>query len=215
MPAADRCVDDLQSQNSLLCSRAFLAREAFIQQRLKGRVEADLHQRVGRVVGARRLAFVAGRHVEDKPLVDTGCCRVNFRMEFQQLLVDAPQFFAAQIAVVDRAASVVVCDVRQASHRRQQSLIGNRGNAQHSNGGLRPEIATQRRDAQLRTALRPAQALHDELERFIEIPVTVAPYRAGQLLEPDCRIVFFIEVFGPLGGSRIQQQVAAFGDKQK
>ena len=44
VPAADGGIDHLQSQNHLLRFRSLLARQPFIQQRLKGRVKADLHK---------------------------------------------------------------------------------------------------------------------------------------------------------------------------
>ena len=52
MPAAHRRVADLEGEQGRLGAWAPFAGESFGEERLEGRVEAHLHERIGRVVGA-------------------------------------------------------------------------------------------------------------------------------------------------------------------
>lgn len=76
--------------------------ESFLDHRLQSGVEKALHQRVGGVVAAGRLAFVARRGME----TERGAVRGELRDELEQRFVDAAELFGAKVAVVHRSAPV-------------------------------------------------------------------------------------------------------------
>ena len=103
------------------------------------------------------LPFVAGRHFQHKPLVSADRRWIDLRVEFQELLIDAAELFAPQISVVDRPPAVFVGDEREATDGCQNRLIGKRRSAQWADRLLRPKIAAERHDPQLRAVVRPAE----------------------------------------------------------
>ena len=97
MPTADRGVDHGEAEQ-----RGFRVggAEGFVDERVEGFVEDQGDEFGGRVVGAGLLAVVAGGDVEG----EGSGGGVVARGVGEQAFVDAAEFFAVEVAVVDRAA---------------------------------------------------------------------------------------------------------------
>lgn len=98
------------------------ARACRVKQGIQGGIEQALDQGGGCVVGTRLLPFVAGENFKGVgPLVG-----VVVRDQFKQRLVDAAEFFGAQVAEVHPAqrAAVAGLDQGQRADRGQQRLVG-------------------------------------------------------------------------------------------
>ena len=148
--AAHGRVAHLEGEDGLLGVRAALAGEAFGEERLEGGVEADLHERVGRVVGAGGFAFVAGGQAQGKTVGGEGGGRVDLGVEFEELFVDAAELFAAEVLVVDGAAAVLIDDVGEAADGGEEGGVGEGGGVEQAEGGVAPEVAAEAEQAERR-----------------------------------------------------------------
>ena len=215
MAAADGRVDDLQVEKRLLGLRATFASEAFGEERLEGGVETNLDERVGGVVRAGGLPLVPLRDLQLKTLVGAGGGGVDLGVELEELLVDAAELLAAEVFVVDGTAALLVDDVREGPDGGEEGVVGEGRLAQQADRLGRPEIAAEGGDCELRQAGRAAEAPHDHFERLEKIGVAVATEPAGKLLETGCGVVLAVGVAVGFRGRWVEEEIAAFGDKQK
>ena len=155
----------------------------------------------GRVVGARLLALVAGKHRERVGAV----VRVVVGDQLQQGLVDAAEFFRAEVAEVDAAhrAAVAGLDQGQGADRAEEGLVGQAGACQGLvQGEGAAVVAAGLEDAadagqgQLGDAAFGAEAVEDEPDGLEEVGVAGAALPAGQVAEPGSGEVLVVAVAG-------------------
>ena len=127
---ADGRIADLESQDCLFGFRGRLALDGLFDDGVERRVQQALHERVGRVVGAGGLALIAGDSAEGE---DAGG-EFHGGVEFEQALVDAAQFLAAQVAVVHQPPAAAVFDEPEIAYRQEQVLIGEFGGFEIGHG---------------------------------------------------------------------------------
>jgi hypothetical protein len=66
---------------------------------------------------------------------------VDLGVEFEELFVDAAEFFAAEVLVVDGAAAFLVDDVGEAANGGEEGRVGDGGGVEETDGGVAPEVA--------------------------------------------------------------------------
>ena len=161
-----------------------------------------LHQGVGRVVGAGRLAGVAGElgEGEVRPVA------AHLRGEREQALVDAAQLLGAEVAIVHRAQDLVLAGEREVAQRFEEVVVGQLRIVQLGRGFRAPEEAPERGKRQA-----PARALGVGLARkrigqqpelLPEIAVARALDPAREMPQP-CRAV--------VHGVRLARRPSALG----
>ena len=160
-----------------------------VEQGIEGGVEEALDQGGGRVVGARLLALVAGEHRERVGAV----VGVVVGDQLQEGLVDAAEFFRAEVAEVDAAhrAAVAGLDQGQGADRAEEGLVGQAGACQGLVQGEGAAVvaagledAADAGEGQLGDAAFGTEAVEDELDRLEEVGVAGAALPAGQVAEP-------------------------------
>lgn len=82
-----------------------------------------MDERIGGVVAAGEFAFVAGGGEQ----FERAGFDVHHRVQFEEGFVDAAEFFAAEVAVVDRAEDAVLFDIGQFADGLQEVVVGEEG----------------------------------------------------------------------------------------
>ena len=133
----------------------------------------------------------------------------------QQSLVHAAEFFAAEVAVVDRAggAGDRVVDLGQRADRLEERAVGQLGAVEDAQGVAAVEGGAQRAQAQCGQAVA-GKGVGDDLVGLPQVGVPSADVLRGHSTQPRGGEVLGVELAGCGVGVRRVQQVAVFGDEQ-
>ena len=144
---------------------------------------------IGRVIAAAGFALVAGGSVE----FEAAGVGVDARVHFQQTLIDAAEFFRAEILVVHRAADIAILNKSNRLDGFEEVAIGDKAVEQIGRGlRRRPQETAQGRQREFRAAGVAAEFGGDELEDVPEIWMRRA--RAVERERPQARDGIEIEI---------------------
>ena len=141
----DGRVAHLQREDRLLSLGTALALDRLLDDGVERGVEQALHQRVWRVVRARRLALVAGELGEG----EAGAVGADLRRQRQQALVHAAQLLGPQVLVVHRTQHLALARERQIPERFEKVVVGQLGAIERGSGRRIPQEAAERRQRQV------------------------------------------------------------------
>jgi hypothetical protein len=85
-------------------------------------IEQALDEGIGRVIAAAGFALVAGGSIE----FEAAGVGVDARVHFQQTLIDAAEFFRAEIFVVHRPADVAILNERNRLDGFEEVTVGDK-----------------------------------------------------------------------------------------
>ena len=129
-----------------------------------------MHQLVGRVVGARGLARVAGELREGEAravAAELGC-------ESEQALVDPAQLLRAEVAVVHRPQDPALTDEGEAAERFQEIVVGQLGVVEGGGRGRVPEKAAEGGEGEGAAGGLEARVARERSHRKLELPPQIA-----------------------------------------
>ncbi len=202
-------------QRGFLFLRRFRLGQALGDDGFERGVEQALDEGIGRVIAATGLAFVAGGNVEFK----AAGVGVDARVHFQQSLIDAAEFFRAEILVVHRPPDVVVLDECERVNGFEEVAIGNEAVEQVGRGlRRRPQEAAQGREREFRATGVTAKLGGDELKDLPEVRMRRARPVEGERTQTGDGVKLAIAAAGldaSFGVVHQMQKVAVFGDQQK
>lgn len=201
-----------------------------LDDRVERGLEQLVDQRRGRVVRAGGLALVAAQVLQP----EAGFGSINLGFEFEQRLVDASQFFRAEVLVVDAVdASFLVPEGGEEADGRQEALVGEFAAAQEVGGETfstqrvsgAEEQAAEGGEGELGVAAVGAEGVEDDDERPPQVLMAITPAAGRDAAEACDGEIVRVAVaggleFGPLLGGRVrrvldEQGVTAFGDEQE
>ena len=154
--------------------------ERRLHHRVERGVEQALNQYVGGVVGAGRLAGIAGELGEG----EVRAVAAHLRGEREQALVDSAQLLGAEVAVVHRSQDLVLAGEGEAAERLEEVVVGQLGIVEVGGGFRAPEEAAERGKRQVTAhdlAVGVArEGTGDEPELLPEVAVARPPDPAGE-----------------------------------
>ena len=193
---ADSGVADLEVEDRPLRLGPGLAADRRLDHRVEGRVEQALHQRVGRVVGARGLARVAGELREG----EARAVAAELGREPEQALVDAAQLLRAEVAVVHRPQHPALADEGEAAERFQEVVVGELGVVEVGGGGRVPEKAAEGGEGEGAAGGLEGGVARERPHRDLELPPQVAVAGAldpaRQIAQPGGAVVRGVALAG-------------------
>ena len=129
-------------------------------------VEQALDEGIGRVIAAAGLALVASGDVE----FEAAGVGVDARVHFQQSLIDAAEFFRAEILVIHRPADIAILNETQCVNGFEEMAIGDQAVEQVGRGlRRRPQETAQGRQRKFRATGVAAEFGGDKLENVPEV----------------------------------------------
>jgi hypothetical protein len=178
-------------------------------------VEEALHQHGRGVVRARRLALVAGDGEEHEVGVEVALgAAQHVGLKLHQPLVDAAQLVGPDGRPVHGHAPLALVHRAQRVERGQQVLVANLAGVEVREGLGPPEEAVERGEREAGVAV--LQRSHHEPDVRPAVGVGAAPAALlGEAAEARGAVPVFVEIAGRLGGLRVEEEAAVFGDKEE
>ena len=208
---ANRWIADFESQDGFLCFRGRFALNGLFDNGVKRRVQQALHERVRRVVRTGGLALIAGYGAEGE---DAGC-EFHGGVEFEQALIDAAQFLAAQVAVVHQPPAAAVLDECEIANREKQMFVGELRRLKIGHGFGAKEKPTESWKTQFRATVIVAQLGKDKAHGDPKIGVPTAARALCHATQPLAAIEAGIARSGFIGCAGRVEQVSVFGDEEE
>ena len=209
MPAATGRVADFQvEQGGFGGFHAASAPDCSADDRLKGGIQQAVNKLGGRVIGTCGLPVVSGGGVQTELAV------FHNRMQLQQGFIHGTKFPRPQMAVIHRASPPFPDRKGQFPYSPEQVGIAQAAWRNIRHGLVRPQKTAQRGKAQFRTAhaLKP---VHNQLDAFIQVAVSVARYACGKFAQARQGIGTLVAIPADWRGLRAMQHLPIFQHKEK
>ena len=136
-------------------------------------------------------------------------------VEFEQALVDAAQFLAAQVAVVHQPPAAAVFDEPEIAYRQEQVLVGEFGGFEFGHGLRAKEEAAKGRESQLRAAPVIPQPGKNQAQAYPEIGVSAATSALRHPAQTLAAVETGIARPGLIGCAREVEQIPVLGHEEE